>query len=399
MGQGESAEVLDGMGRALWWLNEMRASIHHRERAYADFRRRGDTHAAARTALWLSREYRDALGNQAASNGWFTRAERLLGDIVPCPEHGWLELTRSERTFDPAVAEGHATKAMHIAAEFREADLEIRTLAQLGLAQVRLGKVEEGMIHLDEAMAGATGGEASSLETIGDTCCKIVIACELTADAERMAQWAKVVNDFMASHDHLPLLAFCGSCCAEMFTASGRWEPAEKELNKALRALREAGGGARCVHPAARLAELRVLQGRLEEAEQLLAGYEDLPEAVRPAVTLHLARGEFAVASVLLARRLRQLGQDTMLSGPLLSLLVEVQLAQGDLSGARKTVRRLGEAALISGQQRLVAEAELAAGRVDTVAGDESAIGRLEKALDLFSALRMPLHQARTRLE
>jgi DNA-binding NarL/FixJ family response regulator len=151
--------------------------------------------------------------------------------------------------------------------------------------------------------------------------------------------------------------------------------------------------------PAARLAELRLLQGRLEEAEQLLAGYEDLPEAVRPAVALHLARGEFAAASVLLARRLRQLGRDTMLSAPLLSLLVEVRIAQGDLSGASKAARRLSEAALASHQQHLLAEAELATGKVSTLAGDESAIDHLEKALELFSALRMPLHRARARME
>ena len=397
----QSTEALDGMGRALWWLNETRASIRYRERAYAHFRRQGDELTAARIALWLSHEYRDALGNQAASNGWFMRAERLLRDVGPCAEGGWLELARSERASDPAVAEGHADKALRIAAKFRDADLEVRALAQLGLAQVRLGKVEEGMSRFDEAMAGATGGEASTPETIGDTCCKLVIACELTVDSERMAQWARVVNDFMTSHDHLPLLAFCGSCCAEMFVASGRWESAEKELIKALHVLREAGEEVRCVHPAARLAELRVLQGRLEEAERLLVGYEDLPEAVRPAVALHLARGELDAASALLTRRLKQLGQDTMLSGPLLSLLVEVQLAQGDLSAARKTAGHLSEVARASGQQRLMAEAELAVGRVGIVAGDKdgSAIAHLEKALELFSTLRMPLHQARTHLE
>jgi DNA-binding NarL/FixJ family response regulator len=395
----ESAETFEGMGRALWWLKETHASIRYRERAYTHFRRQGDVLKAARIALWLSREYRDALGNYAASNGWFLRAERLLGDVASCPESGWLELARSERASDPAVAEVHATKALRVAAEFRDADLEIRALAQLGLAQVRLGKVEEAMSHFDEAMASATGGEANTPETIGDTCCKMVIACELTLDAERMAQWAKVVNGFMASHDHLPLLAFCGSCCAEMFVAKGRWELAEKELNKALRALQEAGEEVRCVHPAARLAELRILQGRLEEAEQLLGGYEDLPEAVRPAVALHLAHGELEAASALLGRRLKQLGQDTMLSAPLFSLLVEIQLAQKDLPGARKTAGRLGEVALASGQQRLMAEAELAAGRVGVVTGDDSTIGHLEKALEYFSALRMPLQQARTHLE
>ena len=43
---------------------------------------------------------------------------------------------------------------------------------------------------------------------------------------------------------------------------------------------------------------MRVLQGRLEEAERLLDGYEDLPEAVRPLVSLYLARGQTALAAL-----------------------------------------------------------------------------------------------------
>jgi hypothetical protein len=38
----ETAEALDGMGAALWWLGETRASVAHTERAYAEFRRAGD---------------------------------------------------------------------------------------------------------------------------------------------------------------------------------------------------------------------------------------------------------------------------------------------------------------------------------------------------------------------
>jgi hypothetical protein len=57
----------------------------------------------------------------------------------------------------------------------------------------------------------------------------------------------------------------------------GHLKAAERELTGALRKLTESGRRARCVHRAAKLAELRVLQGRYEEAERLAEGYEALP--------------------------------------------------------------------------------------------------------------------------
>ena len=43
----ETPEALDGMGVALWWLGETRASIAHTERAYTEFRRASDAVPAA----------------------------------------------------------------------------------------------------------------------------------------------------------------------------------------------------------------------------------------------------------------------------------------------------------------------------------------------------------------
>jgi hypothetical protein len=73
LAQEENAEALLGLGTAEWWLEERSASLRHRERAYADFRRRPDPLQAALVALGLVPHYGAALGNLAAAQGWTNR--------------------------------------------------------------------------------------------------------------------------------------------------------------------------------------------------------------------------------------------------------------------------------------------------------------------------------------
>src|SRR5215216_5217156 len=120
----EFPEALDGLGRALWWLRESEQAVVFRERAYSGFRRDGQLARAARIALWLSREYALVWGNEAAANGWLARAERLLADIAPDAERGWLELARSERVRDPDAARRLAASALDVAVRTGDADLE-----------------------------------------------------------------------------------------------------------------------------------------------------------------------------------------------------------------------------------------------------------------------------------
>jgi hypothetical protein len=96
----ETPEALDGLGQALRWLGDERGAIVNRERTCAGFRRDGELPRAAGIALWLSREYTLAYGNEAAARGWLARAERLLRDVAPGADGGWLDLARSERSRD-----------------------------------------------------------------------------------------------------------------------------------------------------------------------------------------------------------------------------------------------------------------------------------------------------------
>jgi hypothetical protein len=299
----------------------------------------------------------------------------------------------------PEEAARLAASALDLAVAAGDTDLELRALAELGRAEVASGEVDRGLGRLDEAMAAATGGEPATLETFADVCCTLMLACDLAGDLERPQQWSQVFESFVRRYDHVSLLAFCRTCCADVYAANGRVDAAEEELLAALRELNEAGQRSRCVHPAARLAEIRVLQGRFSEAEQLLAGFDAEPEAIQAAVALRLARGEPRAAAALLEARLLELGGSSLLAAPLLAQLVEARLAAGDVRGARAAATDLGMIAGSSNRERVEALAALADGRVALAAGNPYAAGLLQGAVNLFAALPSLLGAARARLE
>ena len=77
----ETAEALDGLGQALWWQNEPDKAIELRQRAYAEFVRRGESPPAIGIAVFLAREFFMLHGNFAAITGWLARAQTLLKSL------------------------------------------------------------------------------------------------------------------------------------------------------------------------------------------------------------------------------------------------------------------------------------------------------------------------------
>jgi DNA-binding NarL/FixJ family response regulator len=395
----DSPEALDGLGRALWWLRDERAAIVHRERAYAGFRRDGAYARAARIALWLSREYGLVYDNAAAARGWLARAERLLRDLTPGAEQGWLDLTRSEAAGAAAAAASFASAALDVALATGDADLELRALAQLGLAEVTLGETDRGLTRLDEAMAAATSGEPATLETFADICCTLMVACERAGDGERPQQWSAVLDAFVRAHDHVTLLAFCRTCCADVHSANGRVDAAEAELELAVRELTAAGQRSRCIPPSARLAEIRVLQGRYDEADALLSGLEDEPEALQARVAVRIARGEPAAAAALLTRRIDEIGWRSLRAAPLLAQLVEARLLEGHVDAAKAASSALDLIAADGPRERVEALATAARGRIALAEAREDASDVLLEAVNRFAELGARLDAARARLE
>jgi DNA-binding NarL/FixJ family response regulator len=391
------AEALNGLGEAVWWLGDIARGVELRERAYVAFRDRGDRPAAARLALWLATEHGGALGNQAVGNGWLGRAERLIGEIGECSERGWLLLRRSREASDPSAAERLAHEALGVAHALADRDLEIAAISQRGRALLAAGRVDEGFGCLDEAMAAATGGEARSKDTIADTCCDMIVACERTSEIERATQWCRVTDEYARRYKFLPLFAFCRVTYASILLALGRWVDAEHELHEALRSY-EASFAPKRFLAVAKLAELRLLQGRDAEAEELIAGQMQHPAFARGVAMLHLARGDAASAVHVLRKRLASVEGDLLLSAPVLALLVEALVAMGELADAAAAADRLGAIARTTGRAAFAASASLASGLVACALEAPGAAAHFEKAIHAYASIGMPLLAARARI-
>ena len=357
---------------------------------------RGDRVNAARLALWLAGEH-SAMGNAAVANGWAGRAERFIATFGPCPERGWLLLRRSRQAADPGVAEQLASEVIALAHELGDRDLEIAAISRRGRALLAAGRTDEGFACLDEAMAAVTGGEVRSIDTAGDTCCDMIGACERTAEMERATQWCRVTEEYCRRYKFQPMFAFCRVTYAGVLLAVGRWTDAEEALHEALRNY-EASFSFQSHMAVARLAELRLLQGRDAEAEELLAGHTQRPNFAKAVAMLHLSRGEAAAAVRLLRKRVAAVEGDLLAAAPLLGLLVEALVATGDVDAAAGAAERLAAMAATIGRTSFAASAAFASALVACATQDPRAADRFEDAIHAYEAVGMPLPAARARL-
>lgn len=394
----ETPEAHDGLGIALWWLNEINASHYHRALAYRGFRQNGTPGRAARIACWLAREQVFLSSNFPAMHGWFRRAEQLLAGTEPSIERAWFFLMRASLTAAPDEMAPIAAAAVSSARDSGSGDLEAFGLAFYGQALVALGSVDEGMARLDEAMAMATGGEVADLTIISEIFCVMLSTCEMAGDLARSDLWCRNALDFAQRYSCPFLLAYCRTSYGGLMMALGRWRDAEAALLEAVAAF---GRGHKGLQPHAviKLADLRATQGRVEEAEVILAGLEDQAAAAIPRARLHLAKGEPALARAVLEQSLSGSATPTLHQLPVLFLLVEVLLEMGDSPGTRQTMETLEALASRAENRLLTAQVEFTSGLVSYRTGDyATAKATFESALRHLQSYEQSLLAGQVRL-
>ena len=164
----------------------------------------------------------------------------------------------------------------------------------------------------------------------------------------------------------------CRVAYGSVLHTAGRWPEAEASMLEAL------GPADAPIRPhreltVAHLAGLRVEQGRIEEAAELLAPFEDRVTSCAPLAQVHLQRGQPDLAVAVLHRGLRELVADALRIGPLLSLLVEAELQRGDIDAATAAVDRLEQLAERFGCRR--ADEPTHSRRVPGAGGDRRRCG------------------------
>ncbi len=353
--------------------------------------------------LRLGNVYGWRLGNLTAARAWFARAQRLIESEPPCVEQGWIAVASMGCDVDdPLELLAAADLALDRARRFGDLNLEMKALADGGLAHVQAGRIAEGMALLDEAMALACGA-ADDVSTAGQSACSFFTACYHAGDFGRAGSWAELLRRHgvigSAAGTQLFLSSHCDSVQATLLMELGRWGDAEALLERS-RAEFEQVMQMPSWHPDIALADLRIRQGRWSEAEALLIGKDQSMQALLPAARLHLARGDVALARAVVCRGLRVLGDDRLRAVELLTVLVDAELAAGDVAAAAEAADRFELLLTDVSVPALLARARVAQARVLAASGQpDAAVAALETAVDGLASADLPWLRVMVQLE
>ena len=398
-------DVRLAVGLGYYFVGRFDDSEEQLRQAYLDFASAGRNRRAALAAAHLGRLEYSGFGNAVVAAGWFTRGLRWLDGDEACAERGWLALgVVGCAVPDAEVLQRNAELALRLARDLGDVDLECRALADHGLALVDLGQYADGMALIDEAMTMLRSGECSNVLVGGQVECCFVSACERAGDLARLEGWySATTRERPAAYGpHARPNMFANHCRTDfgsLLCLAGRWSEADDALRSAVQQSellhREHYRASR-----AALADLRIGQGRLPEAAELLRGLETEIAAAVPVIRLHLAQGEQDLAATMCREALRAFAGDVLRGSRFLEMLVVAELRRGHLDEADEAARRLADAAEHADRAPVRARASLALARVAVARGDRvAARAELEAAAAALQAEPWALLGAEVDLE
>jgi DNA-binding CsgD family transcriptional regulator len=371
------------------------------ERAYRIHLEADDEIAALRCAFWIGLTLASH-GETGRAGGWLRRARRLLerqeGERV---EHGYLLLPAVFHLAaggDREAAAAAAGEAAAIGERFGDPDLFALATHEQGEMLIRIGRLDEGLGLLDEAMVAVVAGELSPI-VAGIVYCGVILACQEAHEVRRSREWTAALSAWCARQPDI--VAFTGRCLlhrAEIMQLEGEYSGALEEARRAAeRCVRGENPGA-AGQAWYRQGEIHRLRGDFGAAEAAYREASRLGREPQPGLAqLRLAQGSLHAA----ASTIRRVVAETHLPGEragILPAFIEIMLAVGDIEAARAGCRELE--AIAAGQESgaLGALAAHARGAVELAAGDAvAALAPLRRAGDVWQKLGAPYEAARVR--
>lgn len=397
------ADDLDTWATAGYLVGHVDSAVLAFQRAFQLHAGNGATDRAVRSGVWAGIILLNQ-GDMAQASGWLARVGRLVDDI---PEesagHGYLQIPGA---FRQVAIEGDyetgvlaAARVADIGRRHGDADLVAGALNIQGRGLIRLGRTEEGLPLLDEAMVAVVSGEVSPIMG-GYVYCSVIDACEEISEFRRAQEWTEALTSWC--HRQQGMVTFNGSCRVQRVTIlsrQGRWSEAIEEAERAREWLAGAADVGVMGLAFYRLADVHRVMGDIAAAEVAYRranewGYEPQPGLA----LLRLAQGRAEVASAALGRLLGEV-DEPLTRLPLLGAYVDVMLAAGEVVKAEEASSELTSIASVYRTPALGAKADQAQGAVALADGDAgTALGHLRRAHTAWRELDAPYEAARVRV-
>jgi len=362
--------------------------------------------AAAMVAMYLMMD----TGLMAPVRGWMRRADRLLEGVDEDPAHAVVAMVRTYERFmcgDMAAARSNATRAIAVGERLGVVPAVVIGRTCVARLTIFEGRVEEGLVLLDEVGALLMSGGADPLTT-GMMYCEIICAAQGLLLHDLAAEWTDVMERWRHGLAVGGIHGRCRVHRAEILRITGTCEEAEREAVAACEELRpwmrrEFGW------PLVELGNIRLRAGDLEGAEEAFLAAHEHAWSPQPGLALiRLAHGEVEEAAAMLADAIERPDQipskerppfGPLRLAPLLDAQAEVAHAGTDLPTLERAAAELRTIAGTYRGPMLGAAAELAAARLALLSGrpDEAATASSRAVADLVD-VGAPYETAKARL-
>ncbi len=337
-----SPTELDELGLAAWFIGREADSEQAWDAAHRAHLDRDEPDAAMLSVFWLGFTLGEH-GHAVKAAAWMSRLFELCAshpgphsDLIATICQSYLAYMSGQ--LDDAIERNE--RAITLAREAGEHDLEVLASMGLGRSLVQSGHLSEGFECMDRVMLAIGSGVVSD-RVAGPAYCAVIASCLERWDLERARVWTRDLSEWCdAQHGLEPFRGECSVNRAAVLRLGGEWTEAEATLIEVCGQERRAQTLENAFYW---LGELRRLAGHSAEAEAAFHRAAELGRDVQPGLAL-LRRdtGQRGVARASVARALES-SPSPGTRAELLAAQVDLETDHGDVDIAKRAATELRE--------------------------------------------------------